>query len=152
MLQITSSLDFLPWKWILWQKRVNARDVYSTAQGLKDLFPDPLIWRERQIKVGLARVDDISWRGWWRSGLALHSRPVFRDGFLLAYTMWCWNSCWVGSALSFPVGFSSNSKKWSPNWGPRNLQKECAHPNGWRDKHTHTRGSEHKSCTPWAEK
>ena len=21
--------------------------------------------------------------------LALHSRPVFRDGFLLAYTMWC---------------------------------------------------------------
>ena len=51
--------------------------------------------------------------------------------------MWCWNSCWVGSALSFPVGFSSNSKKWSPIWGPRNLQKECAHPNGWRDKHTH---------------
>ena len=46
--------------------------------------------------------------------LALHSRPVFRDGFLLAYTMWCWNSCWVGSALSFPVGFSSNSKKEAP--------------------------------------
>ena len=21
--------------------------------------------------------------------LVLHSRPVFRDGFLLAYTMWC---------------------------------------------------------------
>ena len=34
--------------------------------------------------------------------------------FLLAYTMWCWNSCWVGSALSFPVGFSSNSKKEAP--------------------------------------
>ena len=47
-------------------------------------------------------------------GIALHSRPVFRDGFLLAYTMWCWNSCWVGSALSFPVGFSSNSKKEAP--------------------------------------
>ena len=46
--------------------------------------------------------------------LALHSRSVFRDGFLLAYTMWCWNSCWVGSALSFPVGFSSNSKKEAP--------------------------------------
>ena len=46
--------------------------------------------------------------------LALHSRPVFRDGFLLAYNMWCWNSCWVGSALSFPVGFSSNSKKEAP--------------------------------------
>ena len=50
--------------------------------------------------------------------LALHSRPVFRDGFLLAYTMWCWNSCWVGSALSFPVGFSSNSKKEAPNGVP----------------------------------
>ena len=70
--------------------------------------------------------------------LALHSRPVFRDGFLLAYNMWCWNSCWVGSALSFPVDFSSNSKKRSPNWSPRNLHKECAHPNGWRDKHTRT--------------
>ena len=58
--QITSPLDFLPWKWILWQKKMTARDVYFSAQGLKDLFPDPLIWRERQIKVGLARVDDIS--------------------------------------------------------------------------------------------
>ena len=54
--------------------------------------------------------------------LALHSKPVFWDGFLLAYTMWCWNSCWVGSALSFPVGYSSNSKKeapfgsWSEGW------------------------------------
>ena len=50
--------------------------------------------------------------------------------------MWCWNSCRVGSALSFPVSFSSNSKKKrSPIWGPRNLHMECAHPNGWRDKY-----------------
>ena len=43
MRQITSSLDFLPLKWILWQKKMNACDVYFSAQGLKDLFPDPLI-------------------------------------------------------------------------------------------------------------
>ena len=108
MRQITSSLDFLPWKWILWQKKMNARDVYFSAQGLKDLFPDPLIWRERQIKVGLARVDDISWRGWWRSGLALHSRPVFRDGFLLAYTMWC---CTI-----LPSRFQFKFEKMKPQW------------------------------------
>ena len=60
--------------------------------------------------------------------LPLHSRPVFRDGFLLADTIWCWNSCWVGSTLSFSVGFSSN---------PGNLHKECTHPNGWGVKNTH---------------
>ena len=47
-------------------------------------------------------------------------------------------SCWVWSALSFPVGFSSNFEKRSPSWGPRNLHKECAHSNGWSDKHAHT--------------
>ena len=75
---------------------------------------DFLVWKK-----------DISWPKKWiyiyilylwlvAQWLALHSRPVFRDGFLLAYTMWCWNSCWVGSALSFSVGFSSNSKKEAP--------------------------------------
>ena len=42
--------------------------------------------------------------------LPLHSR----DGFLLANNMWCWNSCWVGSALLFPVSFTSNPKKEAP--------------------------------------
>ena len=46
--------------------------------------------------------------------LALHSRPLLRDGFLLAYNMWCWNPCWFWSKLSFPVGFSSNWKKEAP--------------------------------------
>ena len=32
------------------------------------------------------------------------------------------------SALSFPVGFSSNSKKRNPNSGPRNLQKGVCPP------------------------
>ena len=26
----------------------------------------------------------------------------------------------------------------SPIWGPRHLQKECAHPHGWRDKNKQT--------------
>ena len=39
---------------------------------------------------------------------------VVSDGFLLAYTMWYRNSCWVGSSLFFPVCFSSNSKKEAP--------------------------------------
>ena len=34
--------DFIPGKWILWQKRMTARDVYFSAQGVQDLFPDPL--------------------------------------------------------------------------------------------------------------
>ena len=64
--------------------------------------------------------------------LALHSKPVFWDGFLLAYTMWCWNSCWVGSALSFPVGYSSNSNKeapfciWILVWGVAQTFRECS--------------------------
>ena len=43
---------------------------------------------------------------------------------------------WVCTIL--PSRFQSKFEKKKPNWGPRNLQKECAHPNGWRDKHTHT--------------
>ena len=35
---------------------------------------------------------------------------MFRDGFL-AYTIWCWNLCCVGSALFLPVSFSSKWKK-----------------------------------------
>ena len=43
---------------------------------------------------------------------------------------------WVRTIL--PSRFQFKFEKRSPNWGPRNLHKECAHPNGWRDKHTHT--------------
>ena len=43
---------------------------------------------------------------------------------------------WVRTVL--PSRFQFKFEKRSPNWGPRNLHKECAHPNGWRDKHTHT--------------
>ena len=35
-------LDFRPCKWILWVKKITARDVYFSAQGVQDLFPDPL--------------------------------------------------------------------------------------------------------------
>ena len=54
--------------------------------------------------------------------LALHSRPVFRDGFLLAYVVLKFMLGWVRNILEF--------EKRIPNWGePRNLDKECAHPN-----------------------
>ena len=43
---------------------------------------------------------------------------------------------WVRTIL--PSRFQFKFEKRSPNWGPRNLHKECAHPSGWRDKHTHT--------------
>ena len=46
--------------------------------------------------------------------LLLHSKPVFRDDFFLAYNIWGWNLCWVRSALFFPVGFSSNLKIETP--------------------------------------
>ena len=36
------------------------------------------------------------------------------------------------------VGLSSNSKKEAPIGVPGTSKTECAHPNGWRDKHTHT--------------
>ena len=91
MRQITSSLDFLPWKWILWPKKMNARDVYFSAQGLKRLISWPSYMKGKA---------DKSWfsKSWWYLlkrpvaqwlSASLHSRPVFRDGFLLAYTMWC---------------------------------------------------------------
>ena len=40
---MNENFRFLPRKWILWQKKMTARNVYFSAQGLKDLFPDPLI-------------------------------------------------------------------------------------------------------------
>ena len=44
----------------------------------------------------------------------------------------------VGVFLELLISrFQFKFKKRSPNWGTRNLHKECAHPNGWRDKHTH---------------
>ena len=42
---------------------------------------------------------------------------------------------WVRTIL--PSRFQFKFEKRSPDWGPRNLHKECAHPSGWRDKHTH---------------
>ena len=39
---------------------------------------------------------------------------------------------------TIPPGRFQLKEKRSRNWGPRNLHKECAHPNRWRDKHTHT--------------
>ena len=45
-------LDFWPWKWILWPKKMTARDVYFSAQGVYDFFLTLLLdRRERQIKV-----------------------------------------------------------------------------------------------------
>ena len=74
----------------------------------------------------------------------INSRPVFRDRFLLAYNLWYWNSCWVGSALSYPSQkVPVQIRKRSLNWGPRSLQKECAHHNGCRDKHTQLSPSLH---------
>ena len=40
---MNENFRFLPRKWILWQKKITARDVYFSDQGLKDLFPEPLI-------------------------------------------------------------------------------------------------------------
>ena len=40
--------------------------------------------------------------------------------------------------LLVPGRFQFKFEKRSPNRGPRNLHKECAPPNGWRDKQTHT--------------
>ena len=36
-------LDFWPYKWILWLKKMTARDVYFSAQGVQDLCFDPLL-------------------------------------------------------------------------------------------------------------
>ena len=41
---------------------------------------------------------------------------------------------WVHTIL--PSKFQLKLEKRSHNWGPRNLHKECALPNRWRDKHT----------------
>ena len=60
--------------------------------------------------------------------LALHSS--------LGYVVLKFMLGWVRTIL--PSRFHFKFEKRSPNWGPRNLHKECAHPNGWRDKHTHT--------------
>ena len=79
---------------------------------------------------------------WIISGLTffLHHGLRFTDiiynSFQSDSTIWCKNSCWVGSALSSKFEFKFEKR--NLNWGPRNLYKECAHPNKWRDKHTHT--------------
>ena len=70
--------------------------------------------------------------------LAFHSIPVFRYGLLLAYNMWCWNSCWVGSSLSFPVGISSNLKKEDPIGGPGTSIRRVPNLTG-KGINTHTR-------------
>ena len=36
-------LDFWPYKWILWVKKMTARDVYFSAQGVQDLCSEPLV-------------------------------------------------------------------------------------------------------------
>ena len=77
---------------------------------------------------------------YFRFNFFLHHglRPTNKiyNSFQFDLTIWCKNPCWFGSALSFPVSFSSENR--NLNWGPRNLHKECAHPNRWGDKHTHT--------------
>ena len=63
--------------------------------------------------------------------LVLDSRHVFRDGFLLAYYNYVvlkFILGWVRTIL--PSRFQFKFEKRSPNWGPRNLHKECAHPSG----------------------
>ena len=49
---------------------------------------DPEIVKMLRLLVPkIVEMVDKSWLvAQW---LALHSRPVFRDGFLLAYDMWC---------------------------------------------------------------
>ena len=34
--------DFYPYEWILQVKKMTARDVYFSAQGVQDWFPDPI--------------------------------------------------------------------------------------------------------------
>ena len=95
-------------------------------------------WKLKYVLPSILIFLHISILSQW---LALHSRPVFRDGFLLAYTMWCWNSCWVGSALSFPVGFSSNSKKEAPIGVPGTSKRSVPTLTGEGiNTHTHTQG------------
>ena len=60
--------------------------------------------------------------------------------------MWGWNSYWVGSALSFPVGFSSNSKKEAPNGVPGTSERSVPTLTG-EGINTHTQ-SPHEG--PWA--
>ena len=40
--------------------------------------------------------------------------------------------------LGWPKGGGAKVPGLNSTQGPRNLHKECAHPNGWRDKRTHT--------------
>ena len=63
----------------------------------------------------------------------------------IKWYMWCWNQCLVGSAVSFQFDFSSNLKKSNeksmkskPHLGSQAPPEGEAHPQGWRDKHTHT--------------
>ena len=51
---------------------------------------------------------------------------------------------WVRTIL--PSRFQYKSEKRSPNWGPKNLHKECVHPNRWGDKHTHLKLYGYPKC------
>ena len=110
--------------------------LWSTVLDLSSSLPPPMEPIEPMCLGSLPLLFGAVVNGWWRSGLALHSRPVFRDGFLLAYTMWC---CTI-----LPSRFQFKFEKMKPQW----TSKRSVPTLSGEGINTHTKEGRNTSLVP----
>ena len=94
------SFDFWPYKWILWVKKMTARDVYFSAQGVQDLCSEPCVcvclslhpleWAHSILRF-LGPQTGLHFRIW---------TEAYREGYIqLAFKLKV--VCWHGAQLNF---------------------------------------------------